>query len=68
MVKFQEFGENPDRKVNRDFGVRGVDLYEIATRKSRIAEIDIGIRKFGVCVGMRFLASRVSNSRYAKTR
>jgi hypothetical protein len=43
MVEIQEFGENPDRKVNWDFRVRGVELYEITTHESQKAEIDIGI-------------------------
>ena len=61
-MEIQEFRENPNRKVNRAFGVREVELYDIATRESQKAKIDIEIQEFRVCVGMRFLASRVSNS------
>jgi hypothetical protein len=82
VAEILEFGENPDRKVHRLIGVRhfanpedrrpahfGNGSSEIAKRwkaRKRIAVRDIGIREFGVCVDMRFLASRVSNSRYAK--
>jgi hypothetical protein len=78
MEKIQEFGKNPDRKVHRHIRVRHFmnpedkrpahfrnESSKIAKRweaRKRITLWDIGIREFRVCVDMRFLASRVSNS------
>jgi hypothetical protein len=77
VAKIQEFGKNPDRKVHRHIGVRhfanpedrrpanfGNEISKIVKRweaQKRISVWDIGIWEFGVCVDMRFLASRVSN-------
>jgi hypothetical protein len=40
VEEIQELGENLDRKVNRDFRVRGAELYDIATRERKKDEIE----------------------------
>jgi hypothetical protein len=78
VAKILEFRENPDRRVHRLIGVRNFANPEdrrpthFENRNSKIAKRwkaqktiavrDIEIQEFRVCVDMRFLASRVSNS------
>jgi hypothetical protein len=83
MAEIQEFRKIPIGKsidisgfnISRilkigDPRISGTKVLKLRKRwkaQKRIAVQDIGIREFGVCVDMRFLASRVSNSRYTKT-